>query len=162
MTIVNDFCPNIKKLFFCYLGDIQLAISENQGLDRLRSVSKLRKISGPANLDFFQVYGINLAIIPLISPWKKSRFAGPDIFLRFETDLNFSRPWFSEIKVQIKRPMVGRRFGNLKGIEFKCSTVSPRPILSSSCSICKTRKSIAHIWFYYKALWKWTWIFQFE
>ena len=30
--------------------------------------------------------------------------AGTDIFLRFETDLNFSRPWFSEIKVQIKWP----------------------------------------------------------
>ena len=37
---------------------------------------------------------------------KKSRFAGPEIFLRFEADLDFSRPGFSEIKVQIKRPMV--------------------------------------------------------
>ena len=44
-------------------------ISENQGLEILRSVSNLRKISGPAHLDFFsvchldffQVYGINLA-----------------------------------------------------------------------------------------------------
>ena len=35
-------------------------ISENQGLEKLRSVSNLRKISSPANLDFFQVYGINL------------------------------------------------------------------------------------------------------
>ena len=35
---------------------------------------------------------------------KKSRFAGPEMFLRFEADLDFSRPWFSEIKVQIKRP----------------------------------------------------------
>ena len=50
-------------------------ISENQGLDKLRSVSNLRKISGPAHLnffsvdlsfffslspEFFQVYGINL------------------------------------------------------------------------------------------------------
>ena len=35
---------------------------------------------------------------------KKSRCAGPENFLRFETDLNFSRPWFSEIKVQIKWP----------------------------------------------------------
>ena len=34
---------------------------------------------------------------------KKSRFAGPEIFLRFEADLDFSRPWFSEIKVQIKK-----------------------------------------------------------
>ena len=35
---------------------------------------------------------------------KKIRCAGPEIFLRFETDLNFSRPRFSEIKVQIKWP----------------------------------------------------------
>ena len=27
-------------------------------------------------------------------------------FLRFEADLDFSRPWFSEIKVQIKRPIL--------------------------------------------------------
>ena len=39
-------------------------ISENQGLEKLRSVSNLRKISSPANLDFFQVYGINLAFFP--------------------------------------------------------------------------------------------------
>ena len=44
-------------------------ISENQGLEKLRSGSNLRKFSGPAHLDFFsvchlgffQVYGINLA-----------------------------------------------------------------------------------------------------
>ena len=30
-------------------------ISENQGLEKLRSVSNLRKISGPAYLDFFSV-----------------------------------------------------------------------------------------------------------
>ena len=44
-------------------------ISENQGLEKLRSVSNLRKISGPAHMDFFfslspkffQVYGINFA-----------------------------------------------------------------------------------------------------
>ena len=28
-------------------------ISENQGLEKSRSASNLRKISGPANLDFF-------------------------------------------------------------------------------------------------------------
>ena len=58
--------------------------------------------------NFFQIYTINLKK----SRWqtekilrcteKKFRSAGPEIFLRFETDLNFSRPWFSEIKVQIK------------------------------------------------------------
>ena len=30
-------------------------ISENQGLEKLRSVSNPRTISGPANLDFFSV-----------------------------------------------------------------------------------------------------------
>ena len=34
-------------------------ISENQGLEKSRSVSKLRKISVPANLDFF--LGLHLA-----------------------------------------------------------------------------------------------------
>ena len=52
-----------RGLLFCTL------ISENQGLEKSRSASNLRKISGPANLDFFsvchldffQTYGINLA-----------------------------------------------------------------------------------------------------
>ena len=83
--------------------------SKNQGLEKLRSTSDLRKISGPVHLNFFSVnlsffsvchlnffhvYGINLK--------KKLRCAGPEIFLRFETDLYLSRPWFSEIKVQNK------------------------------------------------------------
>ena len=50
-------------------------ISENQGLEKSRSVSNIRKISGPAHLDFFsvcrldffQVYGINLAFF---SRWR--------------------------------------------------------------------------------------------
>ena len=89
-------------------------ISENEGLEKSRSFSNLRKISGPAHLDFFsvchldffQVYGINLAFFSRWRSRKKSRFAGPEIFLRFETNLDISRPWFSEIKVQIKRPYV--------------------------------------------------------
>ena len=51
---------------------------------------------------FFQVYSTNPA-----SEWrpdKKSRFAEPEIFLGFERDFDFSRPRFSEIRVQIKRP----------------------------------------------------------
>ena len=100
-------CHLLIGLLICTL------ISENQGLEKLRSVSNLRKISGPAHLDFFsvchrvdfiQVYGINLAFFSRWRPRKKSRFAGPEIFLRFEADLDFSRPWFSEIKVQIKSP----------------------------------------------------------
>ena len=39
-----------------------------------------------------------------VTDWKKSRCTEHENFLRFEKDLNFSRPWFSEIKVQIKRP----------------------------------------------------------
>ena len=101
----------INLLAFGHL--ICTLISENQGLEKLRSVSNLRKISGPAHLDFFsvchldffQVYGINLAFFSRWRPRKKSRFAGPEIFLRFEADLDFSRPWFSEIKVQMKRPI---------------------------------------------------------
>ena len=38
--------------------------------------------------------------------WKKSRFAKPKIFLGFEIYFDFSRPWFSEIRVQIIRPRV--------------------------------------------------------
>ena len=37
---------------------------------------------------------------------KKTRFAGPEIFLKFEADLDFSRPWFSDIKVQIKSSFI--------------------------------------------------------
>ena len=72
--------------------------------------SNLRKISGPANLDCFsvchldfgQIYSTNLAFFLE----KKSRFAGPENFPKFKTDLDFSRPWFSEIKAQIKSPNV--------------------------------------------------------
>ena len=49
--------PSTYGLLICTL------ISENRGLEKSRSVSNLRKISGPTNLDFFQIYGINLAII---------------------------------------------------------------------------------------------------
>ena len=95
------FVSKIIKLMGVALGLlICTLISENQGLEKLRSVSNLRKISGPAHLDFFsvchlyffQVYGINLAFFSRWRPRKKSRFAGPEIFLRFEADLDFSRP----------------------------------------------------------------------
>ena len=64
-------------------------ISENQCPEKSRYVSN--RISGPAHLDFFQVNGINLAFF-LYGDLKKPRFAGPEIFLRFEADLDFSRP----------------------------------------------------------------------
>ena len=62
-------------------------ISENQGPEKLRSTSNLRKISGPAHLNFFsvhlrfffslspgffQVYGINLKKIQ-VTNWKKTQ-----------------------------------------------------------------------------------------
>jgi hypothetical protein len=84
-------------------------ISENQGLDKLRSVSNFSSctpeffFSTPdfffsLSPGFFQVYGTNLKKIQLTnrkkfrSTEKKFRCAGPEIFFRFETDLNFSRP----------------------------------------------------------------------
>ena len=40
---------------FAYTNGLLICtvISENQGLEKSRSASNLRKISGPANLDFF-------------------------------------------------------------------------------------------------------------
>jgi hypothetical protein len=83
-------------------------ISENQGREKLRSVSNLRKISGNAHmdffsvchLDFFQVYGINLAFFS----WRHRKKIQVSRTWNFSKD--WSRPWFSEIKVQIKRPHV--------------------------------------------------------
>ena len=60
----SSFCDLSYGVLICTL------LSENQGLEKLRSVLNLRKISGPAHLDFFfqfvtwiffKVYGINLA-----------------------------------------------------------------------------------------------------
>jgi hypothetical protein len=49
----------IFGLLFCTL------ISKNQGLEKSRSASKLSKILGPATLDFFQIYRINIAFFHL-------------------------------------------------------------------------------------------------
>ena len=68
MLFISD---NSHSLLICTL------ISENQGLEKSRSVSN------------------------------PSRFAEPEICLGFEIDIDFSRPLFSEIGVQIKRPTVG-------------------------------------------------------
>ena len=104
------FTTSAKKvgLLICTL------IPENQGLEKLRSAFQ--------TLEKFQVLHTLIFFFSL-SPWffsglwyessffsrwrprKKSRFAGTENFLRFEADLDFSRAWFSEIKVQIKRPM---------------------------------------------------------
>jgi hypothetical protein len=55
-------------------------ISENQGL--LQTIEKFQVLQ---NLDFFQISSIKTSFR------KKCRFARPEIFLRFETDLDFSR-----------------------------------------------------------------------
>jgi hypothetical protein len=87
-------------------------ISENQGLEKSGSASDHWKISGTGKLEFFLGLHLEKKLDLYHKPEKnpgdklKKRCAGPEIFLRFETDLNFSRPLFSEIKVQIKRPFV--------------------------------------------------------
>ena len=87
-------------------------ISENQGLEKLRSVSNLRKISGPAQLNFFQYTWFFFSLSPEFfsdlyhkpekiqeTNWKKQlrctgkkiRCGGPELFLRLITDLNFQK-----------------------------------------------------------------------
>ena len=85
-------------------------ISENKGLEKLRSASNLRKISAPAHLIFFSVCHLSFFLNLYHRSEKKIRCAGTEIFLRFEADLDFSRPSFSEIKAQIKWLKVCLRF----------------------------------------------------
>ena len=97
----------------------------------LGTISNLRKISSPANLDFFQ--GLDVK--------KKARFTHKleknqvtnwsEIFLKFETDLNFSRPWFSEIKVQIKRPTAIIRQAPRFFLHCRSIYVTKKPMLRS-------------------------------
>ena len=82
------FHPIVPDLLLCSLLICTL-ISENLGLEKSRSLSNPRKISVSANLDFF----------PGLAPGffqggdlKKISFAESEIFLGFETDLDFSRP----------------------------------------------------------------------
>ena len=72
-------------------------ISENQVLEKSISASNLRKFSGPANLDF---YTLNLKKIQ-VTNWKKIQVCRTWNFSKV-----WNRHWFSEIKVQIKRPPV--------------------------------------------------------
>ena len=48
--VLLPHCPRTISHLFCTL------ISENTGLEKLRSTLNLRKISGPAKLDFFSVH----------------------------------------------------------------------------------------------------------
>ena len=86
-------------------------ISENIGLEKSRSISNPRKISGSVNLDFFPGFQLEKKLglcyksekIQLPNLKKTSGLQNLKFFLGFEIDLDFSRPWFSEIRVQIKR-----------------------------------------------------------
>ena len=103
----NKFVENSEtpwhKVKFCGFLICTL-ISENQSLEKSWSALKLRKISGPANLDFFSRSPPKKI---QVTNWKKkSSCTGPEIFLWFEIVLNFSMPLFSEIKMQIKRPVI--------------------------------------------------------
>ena len=85
------------RLYQCFLPIVGILIctliSENQGpLQTLEKFCKPGFFFSVCHLDFFQVYSINLAFFLGGDLEKKSRFAGPDIFLRFEADLDFSRP----------------------------------------------------------------------
>ena len=84
-------CLTHEKDFNCVWCP-SLNVCSDNGLDESYQVPKIK-------LDLYYRPEKNS-----VGKLKKSRCKGPEIFLRFETDLNFSRPWFSEIKVQIKRP----------------------------------------------------------
>ena len=74
-------------------------ISENQGLEKSRSISNPRKVSGFANLIFFQVRHLDFF---QCRDLEKKFVNRHEHFGGFEKDLDFSRPCFSEIKVLIK------------------------------------------------------------
>ena len=85
-------------------------ISENEGLDNFRSVSNLRKISGPAHLNFFQFTWVFFSVCHL------------DFFLAYGINLAFSKwrtrknPGLKKLKFfyGLKRTLIFRRC-RLKG-----------------------------------------------
>ena len=100
IKVVHTLYESHENVFLSLL--ICTLISENQGLEKLRSVLNLKKFQvlqsthldffSVCQLDFFQVYGTNLAFFLGGDLEKKSRIAEPEIFLRFQADLDFSRP----------------------------------------------------------------------
>ena len=116
-------------------------ISENQGLEKLRSASNLRKTRS-CTPGFFFCLSPDFFLCLWYKSEKKSRWqteknsgllkkkfmcAGPEIFLRFEADLNFSRPWFSEIKVQNKWPIYSSLKLHNRDRVIKCRHLSMSP-----------------------------------
>ena len=69
---------------------------KSQDLEKSLSISNPRKISGPPNHDFF----------PGAKHEKNQGIAELKDFLGFEIDIEFSRPLFSKIRMQIKRLQV--------------------------------------------------------
>ena len=69
----------------------------NRGLQKSRSISNPRKMSGSANLGFFR---FGTLIFFRVETWKKIKVCRPWHFSRV-----WNRPWFSEIRVQIKRSL---------------------------------------------------------
>ena len=81
-----------KQSFKLTVGSLICAlISENQGLHEFRFVSNVKKISGPAHLDFFSVCHLDFSglcykssFFSRLIPRKKSKFSGPDADLDFQ------------------------------------------------------------------------------
>ena len=72
-SCINITFKNVTKIFFDIFGLlICTLISENQGLEKSRSASNLRKISGPANLDFFQGLHLEKKLGLYYKPEKKT------------------------------------------------------------------------------------------
>ena len=91
-----EFFENLVKNVLIIGLLICTLIFENQGLEKSRSYSNLRKISGPANLDFFlgppPRKKLDLYHKPEKNPDDKLKKNPGEFFLKFETDLKFSRP----------------------------------------------------------------------
>ena len=79
-TLLSASLNTVKYFLYTHSHLLCTLISENQGLDKSRSASNLEK-----KLDLYHKPEKN----PGNKLKKKSRCAGPEIFLRFETDLNF-------------------------------------------------------------------------
>ena len=88
---------NFGEMFshlFCTLS------SENQGLEKLRSVSNLRKNSGPAHLDFFSVH---LSFFQFVS-WIFSGFSCEHLYKPLDPQMSHSKTqslYYSQLKLLV-------------------------------------------------------------
>ena len=109
-SLSDFFFADLAPLYCCCNSALQndtdgllicTLISKNQSLEKSRYISNPRKILGSANLDIFSSFAPGF----FSSLWYKPSFF-QDGDLGFEIDFDFSKPWFSEIRMQIKRPIV--------------------------------------------------------